>query len=413
MVTRLQTKVVLDVAVRRVMVREFDSVEQARLRRSLGREESNRQLLAVLRLACLLEESVLLTNAQLLDGVFFLDLGPAELARLLDCEGRALPFVVGLEAGMHDLAGALEQMRGRGEEFRWSSHTTLASADPLDLDRCLKAWLQYADQGLLRTTAYSRNAGDVALALEAVGAPAVLPRTVRQALEPAGGTPAVASWSRSTYVKHVEAGIADGSLTASEATIAYEWWNEAYSRALASSNDAIWITCTAQASASEEQLPERSRSWSPLPLLRLALGQLGGARESGLLVINGSLVDEMRRMPPGTYGLVSYRARGSVTRWRERPDQRSLNGVAFAVRELTDPIPAWGSVVQLSVLRTLVLVALAGYLVIAGLDTGVHGRVPLWSSLAAGFLISLPWQELSLLLRTRPGRLQAMVRLDA
>jgi len=79
----------------RISVSNFDAVEQSRLWLALGAEQATRKLLGGLRTALLIAETVVVDRNQLLDGIFFLAMGPDRLAWHLGLEpGARLPLIV-------------------------------------------------------------------------------------------------------------------------------------------------------------------------------------------------------------------------------------------------------------------------------------------------------------------------------
>lgn len=87
----------------RILVSDFDSVHQAALWRERGAEGARDRLLSALRTAVLLGEDLTLDRNQLLDGVFFLTLGPDGVAHELGLGPHdRLPMVVKCQPGTVD-----------------------------------------------------------------------------------------------------------------------------------------------------------------------------------------------------------------------------------------------------------------------------------------------------------------------
>ncbi|WP_158685489.1 hypothetical protein [Microbacterium halophytorum] len=79
----------------RISVSNFDAPEQSRLWLALGAEQATRKLLGGLRTALLIAETVVVDRNQLLDGIFFLAMGPDRLAWHLGLEpGARLPLAI-------------------------------------------------------------------------------------------------------------------------------------------------------------------------------------------------------------------------------------------------------------------------------------------------------------------------------
>ncbi|WP_073713393.1 hypothetical protein [Boudabousia liubingyangii] len=85
-----------------VNVSDFDSFEQARIWLAYGPERAVARTVAMLRTAFLVADRIYLDRNQLLDGIIFLALGPAGVARALGLEpGQDLPLMVGCQPLPH------------------------------------------------------------------------------------------------------------------------------------------------------------------------------------------------------------------------------------------------------------------------------------------------------------------------
>lgn len=83
----------------RIAVANFDAVEQTRIWLELGPEEATRTMVAGLRTALLLADTVVVDRNQVLEGIFFISMGPDRLAWHLGlAPGAPLPLTVGLLA---------------------------------------------------------------------------------------------------------------------------------------------------------------------------------------------------------------------------------------------------------------------------------------------------------------------------
>lgn len=245
-------------------------------------------------------------------------------------------------------------------------------------------------------TRFERRPLDLSEALHDVP-PACLPEGLDAAMRRRGGSTPLTAWTRSDLVDALRKAHADGDLSHRDAMEIYSWWNNAYSSALAESNAASWISFT---SATDPPAPRRERwnlHWMDL-------------RKTGELKLDGSLIDEMTEMPVAVFATVRYRTRAAVEHWRRHPGALSLNGVGFAVRHVADASPIWVRVFVWSFVRSVVVLGLAAYVLLAGLLGVADTRLPLWTVLVAGFLACIPWQELAMLARSRPGQLRAVIR---
>ncbi|MDO5048593.1 MAG: hypothetical protein Q4D87_01755 [Actinomycetaceae bacterium] len=146
---------------RQIQVAEFDSVRQASMWRRHGAAEATRRLTAVLRTAILLGDELTIDRNQLLDGIYFLALGPQGIARELGlspdsilpikvkCQpepatneetpsraDRRVPALRGASAGGGDLINIdLQLEKVRSDDFLQASSArmaTMAEATPND-----------------------------------------------------------------------------------------------------------------------------------------------------------------------------------------------------------------------------------------------------------------------------------------
>lgn len=153
-----------------VLVFGLDSMEQARVFRAHPAPVAACDaLVGQIRAALLFNETVLLTDAMVLDGELFRRLDPHAMAAALGVEPHRLPFAV--RATHDDLEGAL-RAKLRDGEFRWQC----ARPTPgLEAAARVRAWLEAARRGWFTVTPY-RAGGIPALALPS--APEALTRSL-------------------------------------------------------------------------------------------------------------------------------------------------------------------------------------------------------------------------------------------
>lgn len=87
----------------RITVTNFDALAQSQLWLEVGAEEAIEQLVAMLRAAVLMGVELVVDRNQVLDGVFFLAMGPDRLARQLGLEpGARLPITMNCSPALMD-----------------------------------------------------------------------------------------------------------------------------------------------------------------------------------------------------------------------------------------------------------------------------------------------------------------------
>lgn len=147
-----------------VSVFNFDPVEQVRLWQQRGPEETVRTLIAALRAALLLGETVHLDRNQVLEGIFFVAVGPDRLAWHLGLEaGSPLPLTI-------RLLGAPEQSRGHPgskQKGRWARRLApeggeLGWAVPDELAAAIEAnyWAVAGDAKRVSSLSQALRVGD-------------------------------------------------------------------------------------------------------------------------------------------------------------------------------------------------------------------------------------------------------------
>lgn len=306
----------------------------------------------VLRSADLLSDTILVTDAQLLDGIFFQALGPARVHRIIGRVDFGATAITVLARGT-SLEESLRRMALDGWAhggFRWSVLAPWAlgteAVGPLPPDPSSLSLVRHAPAGAVaRRLAW-------ALAV-AVGRSAEEPSFVHLArawqswidaerdglvaLERYAPAPqrcwegAVAGWElprdprlrtratamaaqpvRSAALALLERTDDSAPLTTREREELEAWYKSVYLDFLATNNRADWIDIVGG------RLSERG-------------GTPTAERQQQRLVLRGSGPELLGEMPPEQFELFAHQSRGVIARYRERPTQPALDGIAYAI----------------------------------------------------------------------------------
>lgn len=387
----------------RSLVVDLDSVRQADLWLAQGRGEAVERLRAMVRTAVLLTDEIIVTDAQLLDGVFFLDLGPDGIAAALGlAPGAELPMRI--VARDSDLSQALAQMCD-APGFEWSSRR-VATEDSGRVDDVQRRqeWVRAAHTGRFPVESFHGKVFDFGAALERSAAPPEeVPAEIVQTLR--GIT------RRSDVVRALGGG---DPVDEAQRRAAYWWWDTVYADALAAQHGASWLGFGEQqggrVSAGEPPLRSWRAGWGRLrTLVATAAGRSREPVGPGALRLDGTMLESMAVMPGPVFALVRYRAAGALARWRADPGRGTLNDVSFAVRSVADQTPRWRSVVAWTSVRAVFILTLALFVLVSGLMNPDSRSLPRWVLLAIGLFLSIPWGELIALVDVRPGKMRGVL----
>ncbi|EXJ51335.1 hypothetical protein [Microbacterium sp. MRS-1] len=134
----------------RLLIAEFDSPAQARSFDDRDPAVALRELTQRLRVGMIVAESVVVTDAMVLDGSYFLALGPSGVLRDLGLSTVQLPLLITGRA--ISLAQALEDRRADPEHL-WASAGFVPSRrwyPPESVLRVWDEWIDAEERGLLR-----------------------------------------------------------------------------------------------------------------------------------------------------------------------------------------------------------------------------------------------------------------------
>ncbi|SDK43879.1 hypothetical protein SAMN05216282_10657 [Cryobacterium psychrotolerans] len=380
---------------RRALIGELDSVEQSHAYAGVGvaaQTIAEARILGMIRTGVLLSENVLITDSMLLDGVFFLSVGPTELAARLGRTGLPLPLILSTLSG--SLRAALEAKEA-DPTFTWQlrKHGFLGGGDgawpPPRVRAAWDAWIDASERGLLPLdTDHVQGPFDPAIRralLTGVDRPANLS-------EPAAGLLAVGTTltRRSTFTTTHDAAV-QLSPQVTDFDAVHTWWNDAYLDALAQVTNADWIRFKPRATA------------DPLDKGR-------GDASRRRFHFSGSVIDTMTAAPPTVFASLHYAVSPQRARLAKSPSQSAVNGIGYAVRQHL-AIPSRREVVTSSAIRFL-LAAIA-------LTVGLPFVPERWDWIETAWILalvalaSMPWGTLLTIWQTSRLSLRGVISVSA
>ncbi|MDD7962161.1 hypothetical protein [Microbacterium thalli] len=350
-------------ALGRVLISELDSLAQAELFAAGSVSDAVEVTTARLRVGALVADRVVITDAMLLDGAYFLSLGPAGVAAALGRGHGPLPVVVTTQHA--SLAAALKA-RTSQRHFRWSSTSTLIGSRSRPwrswspaMEHAWSEWLAAADRGLLtveRQVVTTRR-----LDLGEAPAASAAGRALARAL--------AAEARRSVALRLWE--VADVDEAERDALRA--WWMGGYFRLLALNAGADWISFDA---ALRESTPDAASIRIPLP---------------------ATLVDWARSASTATFSLAWDASVRQRARLRERPTWSRMRDLAYAATAVSQ-MPTRRRVIIGAATSTAVAVAAIALAVPAWTDTPASESVT-WMAFAVLFVTTFPLAAVRLLVR--------------
>lgn len=367
------------------MVADFDSVNQAAVWNQLGRVAGMARMKAALRLADLLGCDTVVTDAQVLDGIFFLVAGPDGIASLLGRDaGDPVPLLVASECG--SLAASLATMRSRAD-FVWSSSEAVGAArlSVTELDQLRDAWLEAEAEGRFQvqdlTDKVLNLPGELARLPRAPHADDDLDRVLRTAKR------------RSVAYRLIDE---RHNGEPSKASDLKRWVNSGYAAAQAIQHDASWIELEASGPATPS--PPRS-------------GRRAGRTEGReVYPLGGSLLDDLSTIPGSLYAAIRRRSEKSRTEWSAGRYRLALRTLAMVAEDSLAVPGTWAASVMRSFLRGFLLTALVAIAIVGELNSHLGWLLAL--TVVSILVKDLPWGELARLVDTRPGALNGVVHIE-
>lgn len=238
-------------AAHRILIAELDSVSQRERYLEKGHEAATADFTQMLRVGRLVADTVLVTDAMLLDGTYFMRLGPEGVMRALGASDVRFPLTITGPA--LTLEEGLAHRRSR-PGFRWS---LLDIADPAHVpdrvERVWHEWLSFADRGLMVYLPQRQS-----FVVPLLAAPPPVDEDLAASIEVLRTT---------TLRSEAWQAIDSMAVGVSDAAALRAWWNAGYLRAIAENARADWLSFdgargSAPTSGTPLQLPERLLTWA-------------------------------------------------------------------------------------------------------------------------------------------------------
>ena len=341
----------------RILIAELDSPAQAQRFAAAGPEKAARavtELTGMLRVGMLVSDSILVTDAMLLDGQYFVTLGPEGVLREVGGSQARYPLTVtGPHATLRDgLRARLER-----EEFQWSLPNVHSGIVPADVQRSWDEWLRFVEAGLIR---YEQQTASAA--------------PLRTGTPPARTEDALARLHASgigdmAYRSQAWSAIAELELDEAERVDVRTWWTDAYLRMIAENASADWISFD---SDTERPLALRAQDIE-LPL-------------------SATVVEWARESTPATIAVAWDASADQRRRLHEKPTWSRMRDLSFAVTQASTAPSRWGvligSVMKIGI--ALVVIALA----LPGLEIGSIDSPWTWVAFVGAIATTLPFDSL-------------------
>ena len=403
------------------LVFDFDSLRQ----RALWAEESSSAMDAhhmppaavtqrfsgLLRTADILTETILVPDAQLLDGALFMHHGPAAVRSLL-ARGNHERLGLVVVARHASLAECLRMMvLGRNSEasklalFEFSS-LAVFGLDPRSIAQAVnrrpscrlrechvqevpRAEATAQDPSGLRV--WDSAKFDMELAFARRPMPAELAHAEEQANETVAQAIAMLTQLRGrssmlATLDSLKEVVPEQTLESIDT-----WWSSVYFDALARQHESSWL----KLENSETEAVDMESS---------------PASGSQSLQFEGRLIGVLSEMPASTFAMAKYAARIAISRWAVEPIPRHSDGLAFAIMKFVEPVDRqetmhnlWRQVSFTLIPGILGLAASYFFSTVAGIWAVVLGAV--------GVLLTTPVSELVELHSLRSKKMKAFINI--
>lgn len=289
---------------RRVLIAELDSIIQCEAYgEGIPPALVSARYVGMIRTALVLSEQLLITDSMLLDGTFFAQYSPFELALLLGAPPHKLPLTV--LSSHSKLANSLEAKR-ENATFLWQLRASGLSDQ--EISNHWARWVQASESGAIAIETYS---------VDVHGPPAGsrfllsdLPDVVR------GFSPnlqilaekSLLMASRSGLLRLIQEEQSILSENAEDLSFIKSWWNQSYLDALAIRNKADWMRFAI------DGLPESFSS--------------GGSAST--FHISGALRTKLEQISPALFGVIVNAVEPYRSAFYSHPSNGHMRNLTFA-----------------------------------------------------------------------------------
>jgi hypothetical protein len=238
-------------AASRILIAELDSPAQRARFDKVGPRQAIIELTGMLRIGMLVSHTVLVTDAMLLDGTYFITLGPDRVLRELGASESRYPLVVtGVAPNLRESL----QTRLDNPNFLWSlAAVQSGELAPATVRDTWQQWIRYVDDGIIHYVQQTDAVGHLML-----GDPPFDHDT----------DPNLISELKTQPFRSTAWAAIDEHITGTDREQIRDWWNSGYLQMIARNASADWITFEHGTSISaaqrrgEIQLPSRLIEWA-------------------------------------------------------------------------------------------------------------------------------------------------------
>ena len=346
-------------AAARVLIAELDAPAQGALfDGAADAREAITELTGMLRIGMLVSSEILVTDAMLLDGAYFLTLGPDGVMRELGATPGRYPLTI---TGVHPTLREGLDARLANDAFHWSLPALRGAVGiPAEVRRGWDEWLRFVETGIIRYE--QQTGGDAPLR---TGTP---PASSPEALRVIADARLDEVRFRSVAWQRIEA----LPLAEADREAVRRWWGDAYLRMIAENAGADWVTFGAEAD-----------------------GHLARAAHDVELPLSTTLVAWARESTPATIAVAWDASHRQRHRLRERPTWSRMRGLAFAATQVT-AVSSRGFVLLTSIAKLVIALCVVA-LAVPGLGLGSVDNVWTWVAFVGAIATTVPFDSLGAL----------------
>lgn len=240
-------------AANRILIAEMDSIAQRARYDTKDHHVATTELSGMLRIGRLVSEHILLTDAMVLDGCYFMRLGPEGVIRELGATEAQFPLTI---TGHYSSLREGLEVRLANADFVWSlENFRLGHEAPSSITNTWQQWLDYVERGIVR---YEQQNGQF-----------ILPAGARYPLRHAGADQLQATLDQTTGRGAAFATIHEALQEESERARIRNWWNVRYLDGISRVTGADWLSFEPTDEPSRQtgenehiRLPKRLRAWA-------------------------------------------------------------------------------------------------------------------------------------------------------